>query len=54
MLRDEIGNVIPVDITLNSSSYNPLAIPSNITVSFEWTQVGEENNLSVWNGEYKD
>ena len=54
MLRDEIGNVVPVDVTLNSFTYNPLAIPSNITVTFEWTQVGEEDNLSVWNAEYNE
>ena len=51
MLRDEIGNVLPVDVTLTSFEYNPHTIPTNITVTFEWTQVGEENNLSVWRSE---
>ena len=51
MLRDEIGNVIPVDVTLTSFDYNPHTIPTNITITFEWTQVGEENELSVWSAE---
>lgn len=48
MLRDEIGNVIPVDITLKSFEYNPLAMPSNISVSFEWTQVESEDKFVVY------
>ena len=48
MLRDEIGNVIPVDITVKSFDYNPLAIPSNISVSFEWTQVASEENFAIY------
>ena len=51
MLRDEIGNVLPVDITLQSFEYNPHTIPTNITVIFKWSQVGEEKNLSVWSKE---
>jgi len=48
MLRDEIGNVIPVDITLKSFEYNPKAIPSTIAVSFEWTQLADEKTFSVY------
>jgi len=48
MLRDEIGNVIPVDITLKSFEYNTHTIPTNITVSFEWTQIDTEKNLTVF------
>lgn len=48
MLRDEIGNVMPVDITLKSFEYNPKAIPSTITVSFEWTQLADEKTFSVY------
>lgn len=51
MLRDEIGNVIPVDITLKSFEYNPLAMPSNISVSFEWTQVESEDKFVVYSKE---
>lgn len=51
MLRDEIGNVLPVDVTLTSFDYNPHTIPTNITITFEWTQVGEEESLSVWRSE---
>ena len=48
MLRDEIGNVMPVDITLKSFEYNPKAIPSTIAVSFEWTQLADEKTFSVY------
>ena len=48
MLRDEIGNVIPVDVTLKSFDYLPQAIPTIISVTFEWTQVGSEENLGVY------
>jgi hypothetical protein len=51
MLRDEIGNVIPVDVTLKSFDYNPHTVPTNITITFDWTQVGEEKDLSVWSCE---
>lgn len=48
MLRDEIGNVIPVDITLKSFEYNTHTKPTSITVSFEWTQVDTEKKLTVF------
>lgn len=48
MLRDEIGNVIPVDVTLKSFDYLPQAVPTIISVSFEWTQVASEENLGVY------
>lgn len=54
MLRDEIGNVIPVDITLKSFEYNSHTIPTNITVSFEWTQVDTEKNFTVFENEYDE
>ena len=54
MLRDEIGNVIPVDITLKSFEYNSHTIPTNITVSFEWTQIDTEKNFTVFEVEYDE
>ena len=48
MLRDEIGNVLPVDITLTSFDYLPQAVPTSISVTFEWTQVNSEDKLGVY------
>lgn len=48
MLRDEIGNVLPVDITLKSFDYLPQAIPTSISVTFEWTQINSEDKLGVY------
>ena len=48
MLRDEIGNVLPVDITLKSFDYLPQAVPTSISVTFEWTQVNSEDKLGVY------
>ena len=53
MLRDEIGNVIPVDITLKSFEYNSHSKPTNITVTFEWVQVGEEHKFTVYETDYE-
>ena len=52
MLRDEIGNVIPVDITLKSFEYNSHSKPTNITVTFDWVQVGEESQFIVYEADY--
>lgn len=48
MLRDEMGNVLPVDITLKSFEYTPHTIPTTIKVSFEWSQVGAEEDFAVY------
>lgn len=48
ILRDEMGNIIPVDVTLKSIKYDNKNTPSTIIVSFEWTQVGSHDTVSLF------
>ena len=48
ILRDDMGNVIPVDISLKSIKYDSQKMPSTITVTFEWTQVGDHKTLVLF------
>lgn len=47
-IRDEIGNVLPVDIKVTSFSYNALTNPSSIIVTFEYTQIADEQISSIY------
>jgi hypothetical protein len=48
LFRDKQGNTIPVDITAKSFKYNDNYTPSNITISFDWVQIANENTVSVY------
>ena len=48
LLRDQQGNLIPVDITAKSFEYTNDTIPTTITINFEWTQVGSDEEISVY------
>ena len=48
ILRDDMGNVIPVYVNLKSIKYDSQKMPSTITVTFEWTQVAEYKTLVLF------